>query len=198
VAKKQKQPSLGWRLMPLIVAVAILCIPVARAEWDRHEARVAASEAQRRLAVYQAAHPLIQGMPNRIVVPKLGLDLPVVQGAYNPTTKQWTVSDDYANWAPNTAQSNNKDGQTLIYGHNSWKIFAGLVNGLKPGDPVYVYTANNHLFEYTYNSAETVSPNDAQALFDSMKTGTGLKLITCELTDFSWRHVMSLKLIKAT
>ena len=196
--KKQKNPSLGWRLAPLIVAAAILCIPVARAEWNRHQARVAAAQAQQRLAAYQAAHPTIQGQPSRIVVPGLGLDLPVVKGAYDASKNQWTVSDTEANWAPNTAQLNNKDGQTLIYGHNSWKIFAGLVNGLKNGDAVYVYTANNHVFEYAYSSAETVLPNNAQQLFESMKKGTGLKLITCELTDFSWRHVMSLKLVKAT
>jgi LPXTG-site transpeptidase (sortase) family protein len=184
--------------VPLIVAAAILCLPVARAEWNSHRVRVAAAQARAQLAAYQAAHPTVQGQPNRIVVPSLSLDLPIVKGAYDPATKQWTVSDTQANWAPNTAETNNKNGQTLIYGHNSWSVFAGLVNGLKPGATVYVYTANNHIFQYSYDSAQTVSPHDAQGLFDSMKTGTGLKLITCELTDFSWRHVMSLKLVRAT
>jgi LPXTG-site transpeptidase (sortase) family protein len=196
--KKQKKPSIGWRLVPLIVAAAILCIPIFRAEWNRHEARLAAAQAQARLAAYQAAHPLIQGQPSRIVVPSLSIDLPIIRGYYNTTNKQWTVSDTEANWAPNTAEPNNKNGQTLIYGHNSWSIFAGLVNGLKPGDDVYVYTANNHVFQYSYTSSITVSPHNAQALFDSMKSSTGLKLMTCELTDFSWRHVMSLQLVRAT
>jgi LPXTG-site transpeptidase (sortase) family protein len=186
--------------MPLIVAAAILCVPLVEAAWDRHQAQVTAEAARGRLAqlqAYQAKHPLIQGKPNRIVVPSLAIDQPVEEGAYNQTTKEWTVSDVHANWAPNTAQPNNKNGQTLIYGHNSWSIFASLVNGLKPGSVVYVYTDNNHLFEYSYVGAQTVSPNDAQALFASMKQGTGLKLITCELHDFSWRHVMHLKFVKA-
>lgn len=100
-----------------------------------------------------------------------------------------------ANYADITAPANNRQGRTLIYGHNNHRVFARLL-GLKPGAIAYVYTANHHLLEYRYQSSRDLTPDRAD-LFEQLKQGTGLVLLTCDGPDFSYRHAMSFALVKA-
>lgn len=136
---------------------------------------------------------LIQGKPVRLVAPAIGLDIAITDGTYNPKSKTWTLSKDKAHYAIMTAQPNNKEGNTFIYGHNRREVFANLAK-LKPGDTVTIYTDNNHAFVYGFRSTYDTKPND-----DSIFKYSGkpiLTLQTCSGVWFQNRRLFTLDLLE--
>jgi LPXTG-site transpeptidase (sortase) family protein len=187
--------NLKWRLLPLVVALAVLCFPVAQNIWNHHRVSMVAEIAEAKLD--NRAQSKIQGMPTRIIIPSLSIDLPVVPQSYNNATKTWPVSPTNANYASNTAQVNNTSAETLIYGHNNHRVFGPVLN-MKQGDIVYVYTDNNHVFKYSYQNSQDITPTKLSIFDDMAKAPAGLKLITCDGPNFEYRHLMSLKLLQAS
>src|SRR5258708_457699 len=55
------------------------------------------------------------GKPVRIVVPRLGVDLPVDDGTYDIANKTWTLSGYHAQFALPSVVANDYQGNTLIY-----------------------------------------------------------------------------------
>jgi sortase (surface protein transpeptidase) len=187
--------SLKWRLLPLVAAALILSIPLAENVWTRHQISEAAQAAQLKLASGPKTLKL-QGTPNRILIPSLNIDLPVVSQSYSPVLKSWPVSASTANYATETALINNFHGQSLIYGHDIRSVFEPLL-GLQPKAVVYVYTDNGHVFKYTYAGSHDVSPRQTTIVADMADQPAGLNLITCDGAYFQYRHVMNFKLVKA-
>jgi hypothetical protein len=68
-----------------------------------------------------------KGSPRHITVPNLGIDTDVVDGVYDIASGQWTITEDSAFFATPTNLINSEGGNTLIYGHNSQKIFGKLL-----------------------------------------------------------------------
>jgi LPXTG-site transpeptidase (sortase) family protein len=141
------------------------------------------------------APPFLQGKPVRVVIPRIGLDVGVVDGVYYPASKVWSVAHDQANYATNTALINNKQGATLIYGHWYDWVF-GKTRDLKAGDVAYVYTDTNHLFKYTYSGDTAVNPSDTE-VFGQLPSEKGLVLMTCEGTWAQDRRLMTFNLATA-
>jgi len=188
--------DLKWRLLPLVIAAAVLCIPLTQSALSRQRITNAAAAADHRLASKPSTSK-IQGLPTRILVPSLSIDLPVTSQSYSAITKTWPVSRNEANYADNTALINNIKGETLIYGHDTRHVFGPLIK-LAPNDLVYVYTSNGHIFKYSYVSAQDVTPTKLSIFDDMAKASAGLKLITCSGDHFQYRHLMSLKLVLAS
>ncbi len=182
--------------MPLVLAAIILAFPLIENGFTQRRITNAAQSAQASLTVSNKVTARLQGIPNRILVPSLLIDLPVVSQSYSPFTKTWPVSAATANYAAETAPINNNKGESLLYGHNNRAVFGPLLN-LKPGDIVYVYTDNGHLFKYSYLSSQDVSPRQTDVIADMANSPAGLKMITCDGPYFQYRHLMSFKLIKS-
>jgi len=128
-------------------------------------------------AVAPAPEPkpsLITGKPVHLVIPSLGIDLAVADGAYNAKDGTWTLSKDKAHYALPTQQPNNESGNTLIYGHYRKGVFSSL-HKLAPGAQVTVETDNGYRFTYTFQKSETVSPADT-----SVFTYTGAPRLTIQ------------------
>lgn len=106
---------------------------------------------------------VIQGIPRSIAVPSLGINVAVEDGFYNAETGQWTLSEEAAFYATPTLPVNSEAGNTLIYGHNSQKIFGKLLD-IQPGSEVIVTTDNGYVFTYTYQLTQAVSPTDVTPL----------------------------------
>lgn len=121
----------------------------------------------------------ISGVPVRIIVPAIGLDLPVIQGVYEPYSNTWQISQTKANFASNTQPSNTKSGTTLIYGHDTSAIFSSLKK-LNVGDTALVYTENDHIFSYSLVSNETVKPTNTSILTGTESGQPTLALLTCD------------------
>jgi LPXTG-site transpeptidase (sortase) family protein len=191
----RKLKALKWRLLPLAVAAVILCMPIAASYWSRHQINKTANAAQARLDKNQQPDQ-IQGEPSRILIPSLSIDLPVVPQSYSPALKSWPVAASTANYATETALINNTKGQSLIYGHDNRSVFGPLLT-MQLGTLAYVYTANGHVFKYSFAGYKDVSPQQINVVAEMAKAPPGLNLITCTGAYFQYRHLMSLRLIQA-
>jgi LPXTG-site transpeptidase (sortase) family protein len=90
-----------------------------------------------------------KNIPDRIVIPTIQLDAPVVVAGsrtvqvINETFDQWVAPNKFAGgWHGNTAFLGEK-GNTVINGHHNeyGKVFGNLIN-LNPGETIYVYSGN--------------------------------------------------------
>lgn len=118
----------------------------------------------------------ISGHPVEIVAPTVNVDMPIVDGFYDPTTGGWTLNADKAQFAAITTQPNDQSGQTFIYGHATQRVFGKLLN-MHIGDQVSVLTSNGYRFTYTLKQTEVVTPSNTGIL--SYTGSPRLLLQTC-------------------
>lgn len=123
-----------------------------------------------------AVIPATVGIPVRVVIPSLAIDLPVKIGTYTPENNSWTVDNSAAYYADSSMPINNANGTTMIYGHAQSPVFASLPS-IQPASQVIVTTDTGYDFIYRYSSAEEVTPNDI-SVFTSAGPPT-LVLQTC-------------------
>lgn len=141
---------------------------------------------------------ILRGIPVRITVPSISLDLPIVAGTYDSRQQSWSVSDIAANYATNTYKPNSQTGRTLIYGHDRDKIFHKLKE-LGNGAEVILSTKEGHVFTYRYalNSAHDVQPNDTSIFSHLNSPEPQLILMTCDGFWSQERRIMVFNLEKA-
>lgn len=138
--------------------------------------------------ITQQGQPKIGGTPVRIAVPARNIDLTIIQGSFNQQTGEWTLSDIHAHFATNTSVANNKTGSTLVYGHDTMKVFKPLEQ-LAVGDLAYIYTDNGYKFTYRFRSAIDVPPTDTSIF--SYQGAPILTLQTCSGILSQTRHLMT-------
>lgn len=131
-------------------------------------------------AQYDLPPKVLRGKPLRIVIPSQNIDLTVIEGSFNPRTKEWTLTKDKAQYAVNSSVANNQGGNTFIYGHDIPQVFRNLVN-LKPGDIATVYTENNLVFTYKFRSEVIVPPTDT-----TIFSYTGAPILTLQTCSGYW------------
>lgn len=135
--------------------------------------------------------PATQGIPVRVVVPSLSIDLPVGIGVYDPENASWTVDATRAYYADASMPINNSNGTTLIYGHAQSTVFETLPQ-IQPDAEAIIYTDTGYAFHYRHTSVQQVSPSDV-----SVFTATGppkLVLQTCIGTWSELRALFSFRL----
>lgn len=103
--------------------------------------------------------PATQGIPVRIAIPSLAIDLPVDVGTYDPNEGSWTVDATRAYYADVSMPVNNSNGTTLIYGHAQSTIFETLPQ-IQPDAEAVVYTDNGYAFHYRQTTHQEVLPTD--------------------------------------
>lgn len=116
------------------------------------------------------------GIPNRVVVESVGIDLPVKTGSYDAATKTWTLDEASAFYADRSVPINDSNGSTLIYAHARFGLFAKLPE-ITNGSTALVYTDSGKVFSYQFESSRQVTPDDT-----SIFVATGpptLALQTC-------------------
>lgn len=127
------------------------------------------------------------GEPAKISVPRLGIDLPVIDGEYDKKKDSWTLSEDKVQFATMTSLPNNEAGNTFIYGHNTDAVFAPLA-WLEAGDIVRIRTTNDLTFQYRYTGKQIVDPKTTSIL--AATETPRLTLMTCEGIFSEGRRVM--------
>lgn len=150
-----------------MVAVGLVSLTpfvVPRASAPAPETPTPAVTQQQQAAPQPAVPSVISGKPVRLEVPAAAIDIAVIDGAYNPNTGDWTLTDTKAQFALPTRLPNNESGNTLIYGHDTPAIFNRL-HKLTPGAEARVYTDNGHVLTYKLRSSEIVSPTNV-SIFD--------------------------------
>lgn len=188
---------LFWQVLPVYgLVLSFFILPAWQHHADVADALAAGRAAQSNLAIKQAVEAVnISGRPVRILLPRLGIDLPVAEGQYNFTSSAWSVTNRTANYARNTAENNNQRDKTLIYGHWTSYVF-GSTKNLKAGDIAYIYTDNSHVLKYRYVKKEVVAPTDV-AIFNEFRGKPGLVLMTCQGSWAQERRLMFFNLVSA-
>ena len=133
-----------------------------------------------------------QGIPTRVAIPSLSIDLPVAVGSYNPDDGSWTVDTTQAYFADASMPINNSNGTSLIYGHAQSTVFETLPQ-IQPDAEAVITTDTGYAFHYRYVSVQEVLPTDT-SVFNS--TGEPkLVLQTCIGAYSELRALFSFKLV---
>lgn len=137
-----------------------------------------------------------QGVPTRVVVPSVSIDLGVQPGSYEPEKQTWTLNDYSAFYADRTVPANNSNGTTLLYGHGTSAVFARITN-IQQGAEATVYTDTGLIFSYRFESSREVLPTDTSVLNES---GGAPKLVlqTCSGPFDKYRTLVSFVLVGVT
>lgn len=106
------------------------------------------------------------GIPSRVVVDSVGIDLPIRTGSYNPTDRTWTLDEQSAFYADRSVPVNDSNGSTLIYAHARFGLFAKLPE-ITEGATARVYTDSGKVFSYTFVSNHQVEPDDTSIFISS-------------------------------
>ena len=191
--------SLFWRVLPVHIAIiGVLIAPLWHNQQVKADVAKAAEQAKNQIESVPStklAKTEIAGKPVRILLPRLNIDISVVDGSYSASSNSWSVAQSTANYATNTVPVNNVKDQTLIYGHWSKEVF-GPTKQLEPGDIMYVYTDNQHIFSYKFTGSTIVRPTDTQ-LFSELQGEPGLILMTCDGAWANDRRLMRFELVEA-
>ncbi|CAN5428381.1 hypothetical protein BH10PAT3_BH10PAT3_4600 [soil metagenome] len=151
--------------------------------WNQQ--RIALATSPSVLVAQQAPLPapapdLIIGKPVHISITNLSIDLTVADGTYDSHTRKWTLSNDKAHYALPSTQSNNKSGNTLIYGHATARVF-GHINKITAGTKATIMTDNGYRFTYIYKETVAVDPTNVDIL-----SYTGKPRLTLQTCSGGW------------
>jgi LPXTG-site transpeptidase (sortase) family protein len=135
--------------------------------------------------------PAVQGLPAHVVIPSIGINLPVKEGAYDPTTAAWSIDHSAAYHANVSMPVNESNGTTLIYAHAQSGLFDTL-SKLSVGAQAVINSDNGHTFTYTYDSMRRTDPTDT-SVFTSIGPPT-LVLQTCSGDWSQYRDLYSFRL----
>lgn len=162
-------------LLALITAVAVITgvgySVYARSDTDRNiQAEPVVSERR------------FTGRPAVVIIPSLGLLVSLEAGIYNPETHSWNLSTVNGQYAKASAQPNLYGGNTVLYGHNSRRIF-GRLPQLAPGAQVILETDNHLKFYYQLSGVEEVQPTDVSVL-----NYRGTPILTIQTCSGNWNE----------
>lgn len=162
--------------------------------WFMNERPVVRVAAQPITVEEQSIPDAISGVPVRIVVPSLAIDLHVLPGEYDQANDSWTLTGYNAHFATITVPANNQQGNTFIYGHNNPRVF-GPLKRIQPGAEVMLIADNGNQFIYSLESKRTVIPEDV-TLFNYH----GPPVLTIQTCTGAWhekRELFQFKFVQA-
>jgi LPXTG-site transpeptidase (sortase) family protein len=134
------------------------------------------------------------GVPRKMWIPRLKIDLRVQDGHYDKTTKNWTLADDAVQFAVMTEKMSDKPGNTLLYGHNTPQVFMP-TSGLREGDLLEVTSDDGHIFTYLYKDDAYILPTDTSVLYKKYDKPQ-VTLMTCDgNSNDKYRRLMRFELM---
>jgi len=135
----------------------------------------------------------ITGVPDRLLIPRLGINLPIADGVYDPATETWTLSKTAVHYAVMTRLPNDKSGHTLIYGHNTVQLLSP-TRLLQPGDILQIVSKEGLTYNYVYVADNKVDPSNTQVLTQTSEKPM-LTLLTCNGLFNEVRRLMSFEFV---
>ena len=143
------------------------------------------------------AFVVVSGQPTRLVIADAGIDLPIDEGYYDPSSDSWTLSETRLQHAMMTMPANNHSGNTFIYGHGTDHVLAPLdKRPLAAGATAEIHTDNGHVFTYAFESSHNFTPEDTNIF-----TYSGppiLTVQTCTGSASEWRTMYTFSFQKVT
>lgn len=133
------------------------------------------------------------GNPVSVSIPRVKVNVVIIDGTY--INNEWALSEDKAHYAVMTNKPNDKQGNTLVYGHNNPKVFWN-TKDLLPGDRMTIKTDKGYTLEYVFNSFELVVPTDTSVFKYQGKPR--MTLLTCNGWNDQFRKLMYFNFLEAT
>lgn len=163
-------------LITLILGV-LMITPLLYGLWQKQHALASATQVVIPSIAPEPETPkTVSGHPIQLIIPSLGIDVPVVDGSYNSTNGEWTLFDTKAQYALPTVLPNDTTGNTLIYGHYNKYVFKKLPN-IADGAEVIILTTEGYRFIYSFTSLEAVAPTNVDVFL--YKGPSRLTIQTC-------------------
>lgn len=103
--------------------------------------------------------PATVGVPTRLVIADVAIDLAVDVGSYSEADGSWTIDATKAYYADISLPVNDSNGTTLIYGHAQSPVF-GRLPEVTPRSKAIVHTDTGYVFHYKFASMKQVLPTD--------------------------------------
>jgi LPXTG-site transpeptidase (sortase) family protein len=160
------------RLILIITGLILMAVgltlglpPLLRASQDSSVPKVAVSPFTQQntqptpVAETAQAFQRVEGVPVRLQIPSLGIDLPIIKGYHNKQSNTWTLTKTKVQYAVDTPLANNEGGNTFLYGHNRKEVFRDL-SKIALGAEAVVTTENGHVFTYAFEGALETTPDD--------------------------------------
>lgn len=168
----------------LLGGLLILTAPKAEAAWlawtgelqNRLTFQVSLGASQN-----SAAPDMNLGAPVWLAVPRLGLRVNVLPGAYYPASQTWRLDPGHAFYMPVASAASGLPLTPLFYGHEIPAVFAPL-NGVATGDLLQIGTSDGRTMTFRYASSRIISPTDDSVL--TAQLPNTIQLMTCN-GDFS-------------
>jgi LPXTG-site transpeptidase (sortase) family protein len=143
-----------------VLLVAGLAVALVGLQVRRSNTLVQAQPALTRMVQPAPLEPSAQtGEAVSLTVPSVGIKSPVIDGAFNAKSGQWTLTLDKVQFATMTQHPNDKQGLTFMYGHNRREVFNRLP-AIQPGAVAEIKTSNGLTFRYRFVSSKVTKPND--------------------------------------
>jgi LPXTG-site transpeptidase (sortase) family protein len=142
------------------------------------------------VAAEQASKQILTGKPVRIIISDIGIDLPIDEGRYNEADQSWSLSGYHAQYAMLTSLANDEHGNTFIYGHNNKYVF-GPMKHINQGSVASIYTDNNKIFSYIFQSTYAVTPENTSVLYYE-----GPSILTVQTCSGAWNEQRQMYVFK--
>lgn len=185
--------KLVLKLLPFyLLMVVVFSWPFIHTYIVKHSA--AKANAIRLANVEARKEPTVSGKPVELKIPRLKLKLSVQNGQYDLNSNTWQINRDDAFYAQDTAPLSNKEGNTLIYGHNISSVFKR-TEQLSKGDQLIIKADNGLKFEYFYGSSTNVDPHDLSILAKKPNQPE-VTLLTCDGAFFQKRRLMKFSYLR--
>lgn len=142
-----------------------------------------------------ATKTVVNPVPARLILSRLGLDVTVQQGSYDAKNHSWKLDSQHAFLVTPGQEPLLTTSWPLIYGHLRSEVFAPL-SKVERGDILEVVGNDGRTYEYAFAGSVAVTPEQG-ALINSPPQGHGLQLLTCEGLFFDKRRILYFTLINA-
>ncbi|HXH27044.1 MAG TPA: sortase [Candidatus Acidoferrum sp.] len=119
--------------------------------------------------------------PVWLALPRLGMRVNLLPGAYYPASQTWRLDPTHAFYMPVASVAGGLPSTPLFYGHEIPAVFAPL-NNVAPGEPLQIGTSDGRTLSFRFASAHVITPTDDSVL--TAKLPNAIQLMTCN-GDFS-------------
>lgn len=108
----------------------------------------------------QQAFSPTSDMPERIVIQKANVDLPILQSKI--TNHIWESTANGVSYLTSSPVPGSK-GNSIMYGHN-WENLLGSLRKVTPGDTIVIHTKSGSTLEFVVKTLQEVTPSQTSVL----------------------------------
>ena len=155
---KKRFPAKSKSLVLIVFGLFFLLTAVFFETYPRFEFLSGSPSAS--LKLEPSLSPSENYFPERLLIPNLRIDLPVLKGEV--IDEEWDISGEGVFYLSSSGSLGSK-GNVVVYGHN-WPTLLGPIRWLKKSDPITLINEKGEEFTYRVQEVKTVTPDRVEIL----------------------------------